>query len=190
MQQHETEQWMRQALRLAAEGLAKDELPIGAVVVLDSRVIAAAHTMERSTGRLLVHAELLALEDADRRWPFPGQRRDARLFTTLEPCLMCLGAAMSFFVGEVYYAVESPGDGAISLIRQWQRNEQDFSGLPAAPRRRRRLAGRGDRALSSLRCPSHGRSDVGVGGDDRRTVTAHLPRAAWTGPRIGEKAPA
>jgi tRNA(adenine34) deaminase len=126
VQQHEMEQWMRQALRLAAEGLAKDELPIGAVVVLDSRVIAAAHTTERSAGRLLVHAELLALEDADRLRPFPGQRRDARLFTTLEPCLMCLGAAMSFFVGEVYYGVESPGDGAMSLIRQWQRNEQDF----------------------------------------------------------------
>lgn len=39
---------------------------------------------------------------------------------------MCLGAAMSFYVGEVYYAVESPGDGAVALVEQWQRKEQDF----------------------------------------------------------------
>jgi tRNA(adenine34) deaminase len=60
--------------------------------------------------------------------PFPGNRRDARLFTTLEPCLMCLGAAMSFFLGEVYYALESPGDGAVSLVRAWVRKEEDFPG--------------------------------------------------------------
>jgi tRNA(adenine34) deaminase len=71
----------------------------------------------------LVHAELRALEIADRLRPFPGTRADVRLFTTLEPCLMCLGAAMSFGVGEIHYALESPGDGAASLIPQWQRDE-------------------------------------------------------------------
>jgi tRNA(adenine34) deaminase len=119
---------MRQALCIAEDGLAKGELPIGAVVVLDNQIIAAAHTLEISEGRLLVHADLLALEAADRLKPFPGRRRDASLFVTVEPCLMCLGAAMSFCLGEVYYGVESPGDGAVALVRQWQRNDQD---LPA-----------------------------------------------------------
>ena len=91
----EVEKFMRKALEMAQVGLSKGELPIGAVVVLDGEVIASAHTQEKSEGRLLVHAELLALEAADRIKPFPGRRRDVKLFTTSEPCLMCLGAAMT-----------------------------------------------------------------------------------------------
>jgi tRNA(adenine34) deaminase len=122
----EHEQFMREALQMARIGLQKGELPIGAVVVLDGKILSAAHTMERSEGRLLVHADLLALESADRIKPFPGKRRSARLYVTGEPCLMCLGAAMSFFLGEIYYGHECPGDGAVSLVQQWKRAEEDF----------------------------------------------------------------
>lgn len=117
---------MREAIRVAEAGLAQGELPIGAIVVLDRQLIAAAHTMERTQGRLLVHADLLALDAADRLDPFPGKRRDAKLFVTVEPCLMCFGAAMSSFIGEVYYGLESPSDGAAALVQQWRRREQDF----------------------------------------------------------------
>ena len=126
MDQHQVEGFMREALHMARIGLASGELPIGAVVVLGGQVIAAAHTEERAQGRLLVHADLLALEAADRLRPFPGQRRDAALFVTGEPCLMCLGAALSFFLGAVYYGHECPGDGAVSLVRGWQREEEAF----------------------------------------------------------------
>jgi len=119
---------MRAALQTAREGLDQGELPIGAVVVLNGQVIATAHTMERSEGRLLVHADLLALEAADKLKPFPGRRREARLFVTGEPCLMCLGATMSFQVGELYYGHEMPSDGAVALVEQWQRKEEDFPG--------------------------------------------------------------
>lgn len=111
---------------MAEQGLESGEMPIGAVVVLNNQIIASAHTTERLERRLLVHAELRALEMADRLSPFPGKRRDAKLFTNLEPCLMCLGAAMSFFVGEIYYALESPSDGAVRLTENWQRDEAAF----------------------------------------------------------------
>ena len=114
---------MREALKLAASALDHGELPIGAVVVLDNRIIASAHTMEKSEKRLLVHADLLALEAADRIRPFPGDRREVRLFVNLEPCLMCLGAAMSFRTGELYYGRESPGDVAAALVQEWQRDQ-------------------------------------------------------------------
>ncbi len=126
MEQPQIERFMREALRMAQIGLDNGELPIGAVVVLNGQVIAAAHTEERAQGRLLVHADLLALEAADRLRPFPGSRRDAALFVTGEPCLMCLGAALSFFLGAVYYGHECPGDGAVSLVRGWRRKEEDF----------------------------------------------------------------
>jgi tRNA(adenine34) deaminase len=116
---HEThERFMREALAVAHQGLEKGELPIGAVVVVNDQIIASAHTMERSEKRFLVHADLLALGAADRLQLFPGKRRDARLYVNLEPCFMCMGAAMSFFLGEVYCGLESPGDGAVALVQQ------------------------------------------------------------------------
>ena len=124
---------MRQALALAAQALEQGEFPIAAIVVLDGRIIARAAASEQREKRYLGHAELVALEQADRQGLSIGQRRQARLFTTLEPCLMCIGAAMSFFLGEIYYALESPGDGAVELARAWDRKEEDIPGyqLPA-----------------------------------------------------------
>ena len=118
--------FMQEALKVATEGLEKGELPIGAVVVLDGQVIARAHTAERAEQRMLVHAELLALLEADTLVSRSRKRANVMLFTTLEPCLMCMGAAMSFFLGQIYYALEAPSDGAVVLAQQWQRKEEDF----------------------------------------------------------------
>ena len=125
--QEEHERFMREALAVARHGLDRGELPIGAIVVLGGQIIASAHTEEVTQGRLLVHADLLALEAADRLIPFPGKRRDCTLYITGEPCLMCLGAAMSFFIGEIVYGHEMPSDGAVSLVQDWQRQERDFA---------------------------------------------------------------
>jgi len=108
---------MHAALEVARCGLDRGELPIGAVVVVEGQVIARAHTEEVSQRRLLVHAELLALEEADRQQGW--DRRSATLYTTLEPCLMCLGAAATAMVGRIVWAVESDGDGAGRLARTW-----------------------------------------------------------------------
>ena len=117
---------MKETLALAAEGIELGELPIAAIVVLNGEIIASAITAERREQRFLVHAEQLALEKADKLKPFPGNRHDVRLFTNLEPCLMCVGTAMSFFLGEIHYALESPADGAIDLVRNWARKEDDM----------------------------------------------------------------
>jgi tRNA(Arg) A34 adenosine deaminase TadA len=118
---------MGEAPRVAADGLAAGELPIGAVVVLDDAIVASAYTQERTQRRLLVHADLLALDAADRL--VGRRRRDATLYVTLEPCLACLGAAMTTMVGSVVYALESPSDGATSLVSEWNRTRrrEDFS---------------------------------------------------------------
>jgi len=120
--------YMRQTLTLAAEALELGEFPIAAIVVLDDRIIARATASEQREGRFLGHAELVALEEADRLRLSLANRRDAKLFTNLEPCLMCLGAAMSFFLGDIYYGLESPGDGAVNLIKAWVRKEDDMPG--------------------------------------------------------------
>lgn len=115
---------MREALRVAASGLEAGELPIGAVVTLDGAMIAARHTGEVATKRLLAHAEVLALEDVERLGI--KRRRETRLYTTVEPCLMCLGAAMTFGVGMLVYALPSPSDGAVALVEGWRRDPKAF----------------------------------------------------------------
>lgn len=109
--------WMAAAVEVARHGMAAGELPIGAVVVLDGEVIATGHTRDRALGRRLVHAELLALDVADRL--LAGRRTRATLYTTLEPCLACLGAAMVTGLGRVVYGLEAPGDGAARFVMQW-----------------------------------------------------------------------
>jgi len=122
------EDWMRQVLTLAEEALGLGEFPIAALVVLGGQVIAQGTTTEQREKRFLGHAELVALEQADRLGLSYEQRCRVRLFTTLEPCLMCMGAAMSFFLGEMTYALESPGDGAVALVQGWERAEEDMPG--------------------------------------------------------------
>jgi tRNA(adenine34) deaminase len=122
------EQYMRQALALAARALELGEFPIAAVVVVDGEIIAEATASEQRERRFLGHAELVALEQADKMGLSFDERRRAKLFTTLEPCLMCLGAAMSFFLGELYFGLESPGDGAVGLVKAWSRNDEDIPG--------------------------------------------------------------
>ena len=114
--------FMSRALAVAIEGMARGEMPIGAVVVLDGEVIAEAHTEDRTQGRLLVHADLLALDRADRR--LRGRRARATLYVTLEPCLMCLGAAFTARVGRVVYALRSPSDGGCEAFADWDRRRK------------------------------------------------------------------
>ena len=109
--------WMDEALTMAEKALAIGELPIGAVVVADGRVIGRAFTQEATQGRLLVHAELLALDQADRLVAL--RNGPAVLYTTLEPCLMCLGAASVAVIDRVVFALDSEADGAGDLSRLW-----------------------------------------------------------------------
>ena len=118
---------MRQALAVAQTGLEAGEMPIGAVLVVDGKIVAAEHTQERATQRLLVHADLLALEAADRL--ISGRRQRATLYVNLEPCLMCLGAAFAAKLGAVVYGLESPSDGGVTAYERWD-NERDADRMP------------------------------------------------------------
>lgn len=120
------------AIDAADEGMGAGELPIGAVVVLGDEVIGRSYTQEKAQGRRLVHADILAMHAADQRpgWARPGT--PLLLAINLEPCLMCLGAAMSLGVQTIYYGLESPGDGAAGVAEHWRpaRPDMPFSRVP------------------------------------------------------------
>src|SRR5580765_2016047 len=100
---------MGAALEQAALGLEAGEVPIGSVVVADGEVVARSHW--RAGDGLLAHPELIALQKAN--------RRGVTLVTTLEPCLLCMAAAMFQFADRVVYALESPTDGGTRVGEVW-----------------------------------------------------------------------
>ena len=111
---------MAAALDVAEHGMAAGELPIAAVVVLDDDIVGAAYTQDRTLGRKIVHADLLAMTAADERLGWRRQSSPLTLAVTLEPCVMCLGAAMVLGVSDVYYGLESPADGGSPIAASWQ----------------------------------------------------------------------
>lgn len=120
---------MKQALRLAARSLEEGAMPIGAVLACEGEVLAEAHWRGIGHG-LLTHPEHLVLIAADtlvRR----EQRPRCSLYTTLEPCLMCMGTAMSFGVGRIVYAMAAPADGAADVATQWKpQHGHPANGIP------------------------------------------------------------
>jgi tRNA(adenine34) deaminase len=108
---------MTEALAEARAALAHADVPIGAVVVRDGVVIARRHNERELTGDPTAHAEVLALRDAARvvgSWRLDG----CTLVVTLEPCVMCAGAAVNARVDQVVYATADPKAGAVrSLYR-------------------------------------------------------------------------
>ena len=103
MDQKETDLFfMREALRLAREAAEADEVPVGAVVVYEGRIIGAARN-RRETDKLATHhAEIVAIEEACRArggWRLP----DCTLYVTLEPCPMCGGAIVNARIPRVVF---------------------------------------------------------------------------------------
>jgi tRNA(adenine34) deaminase len=104
---------MRRALGLARAAACRGEVPVGAVVVLGGRAVAGAGNRTIRHRDPTAHAEILALRGAGRR--LRNHRLiGATLYVTLEPCLMCCGAAVHARIGRLVYGATDPKVGAIS----------------------------------------------------------------------------
>jgi tRNA(adenine34) deaminase len=109
------EHFMRLALREAERALERDEVPIGALVVRDGEVVAAAGNERELRSDPTAHAEVLALREAGTRlggWRIP----DSVLYVTLEPCAMCAGAIVLARVPRVVYGAPDPKAGAAGSV--------------------------------------------------------------------------
>ena len=103
------------ALAEARAALEHDDLPVGAVVMLDGELLASRHNERELTGDPTAHAEILALRDAAEKvggWRLTG----ATLVVTIEPCVMCAGAASQARVGRVVFGVADPNQGACASL--------------------------------------------------------------------------
>jgi len=103
--------FMESALLEADKALKKDEVPIGAVIVLDGKIIARGHNEVEKTNLSTRHAEIIAIEKACKKlksWRLDG----AEMYVTLEPCPMCAGAIVNARIKKVYFGAYEPKSGS------------------------------------------------------------------------------
>jgi tRNA(adenine34) deaminase len=104
------EQYMKQALREAQKAFEEDEVPVGAVVVMNERIIARGYNQVEKLNDSTAHAEIIALTAA---FNFLGSKYlpEATLYVTVEPCVMCSGALYWSKVGRVVYGTPDEKNG-------------------------------------------------------------------------------
>ena len=100
---------MRLAVAEAEKALLENEVPVGAVVVLDGEVISSAHNMSIGLHDMTAHAELLAMQQAAKQ--LNGRLDQCVLFVTLEPCAMCAGAAMNLRLNRIVFGAYDEVNG-------------------------------------------------------------------------------
>ena len=100
------EKFMKEALIEAEKSLAFDEVPVGAVIVRNEKILARAHNLKNKSNSSLAHAEILAINKASKKiqnW----RLNDCDIYVTLEPCPMCASAIKQSRIKNIYYGVES-----------------------------------------------------------------------------------
>jgi len=114
-QNEEDERFMREALAAAEKAGADGEVPVGAVIVSDGRVIARGRNRTEATGQAVAHAELEAIRKASGAigdWRLNG----CTLYVTLEPCPMCAFAAVLARLGRVVFGAADPKSGGCGSV--------------------------------------------------------------------------
>jgi len=114
---HDDHQWMGLALEEAALAAVAGEVPVGAVVVMDGRLLGRGHNAPIALSDPTAHAEIVALRAAARA---VGNYRltGATLYATVEPCVMCCGAALQARVARLVYGAADPKAGAVRSLYQ------------------------------------------------------------------------
>lgn len=109
------EEMMAEALKEASRAAAMDEVPVGAVIVRDGKILARACNLRETDKSPLAHAEILAISQAAEilgGWRLIG----CSLYVTLEPCTMCAGAIINARIPEVYFGAYDPKAGAFGSV--------------------------------------------------------------------------
>lgn len=104
-------EWMQEALLEANKAFSMGEVPVGALIILEGKCLSRAHNLVEASSIATKHAELIAMERASQQmgdWRLLG----ATLYTTLEPCTMCLGAAYLARIKKIVYAAPDIRHGA------------------------------------------------------------------------------
>lgn len=121
------EKFMKEAIKLAKKAQLLDEMPVGAVIVKDGKIIARGHNKRETKKNALLHAEIDAINKACRKlggWRLVG----CDMYVTLEPCPMCAGALLNARVENVYFGAYDEKSGcAGSALNLFNMNLCNYS---------------------------------------------------------------
>jgi len=109
------EKFMKEALKEARKAYDKMEIPVGAVIVKDDKIIARAHNQKETKFDTTKHAEILAIQKASKKlnsW----RLLDCEMYVTLEPCSMCAGAIINSRIKKVYIGTKDEKTGAVGSV--------------------------------------------------------------------------
>jgi len=115
--------FMREALSLAEKARQLDEVPVGAIVVSEGKVIGRGFNQREMAQNALLHDEMIALDEACKNtgsWRLP----DATIYVTLEPCPMCAGAMVLARIDRLVYAADDPRSGAAGSVMDICRHQK------------------------------------------------------------------
>ncbi|MCQ2977290.1 MAG: tRNA adenosine(34) deaminase TadA [archaeon] len=109
------EYFMNEAIKLAKKSLKHNDVPVGAVIVKNNKIIAKGFNKRNKKNNALYHAEIIAINNACKHlkdWVL----EDCEMYVTLEPCVMCSGAIIQSRIKKVYYGALSDKNGTVSSI--------------------------------------------------------------------------
>jgi len=121
------EHFMKEAFKEAEKAFLEDEVPVGAVIVSDNKIIARAHNMTEKLNDVTAHAEMLAFTSAT---DFLGGKylKECTLYVTLEPCVMCAGASYWTQISKVVYGCSDKKRGFSSVSKNLLHPKTKISG--------------------------------------------------------------
>jgi tRNA(adenine34) deaminase len=108
----EDERWMRFAIEQASLAVAVDEVPVGAIVVYQNKIIGRGFNQREKNHKITGHAELIAMEEAS-QYLKSWRLTHCTLYVTLEPCLMCTGALIQSRIERIVYGAKDEKTGGI-----------------------------------------------------------------------------
>ena len=105
------EKFMNEALKEAKKAYEKEEIPVGAIIVKDEKIISRAHNLKETKKSAIAHAEILAIQKATKKL---GKWRlnECEMYVTLEPCTMCMGAIILSRMKKIYIGTMDAKTGA------------------------------------------------------------------------------
>ena len=121
------EKFMKEAIKQAKKAYDKEEIPVGAVIVKDGKIIARGYNKKEEKKDTTQHAEIIAIQKASRKigaW----RLQDCEMYVTLEPCAMCTGALIQARLKRVYIGTMDPKTGAcgsvLNLLKDYKFNHK------------------------------------------------------------------
>lgn len=115
---------MSLALKEAEKSYIKEDVPVGAIIVKNNKIIAKAHNNKENKGIATYHAEIIAIEKACKKlktWRLDG----CTMYVTLEPCLMCAGAILQSRIDKLVYAADNLKFGSVTSINDVLNNKKN-----------------------------------------------------------------